>query len=63
MSECTHQSPEHQQQMTKLRHRYVKGTATQEEIEEFWIEALKDPEQLELLKTEVNLKAVVKKRS
>ncbi len=51
----------HQHRITELRDKYVKGTATAEEVDEFWAEILKDPKQLEQLKAEANLKSVFKK--
>lgn len=47
--------------MAKLREKYITGRATPEEVHEFWVEAMGDPKQLELLKIEINLRLLHKK--
>lgn len=46
----------HRRHIEQLRAKYISGTATPQEIDQYWLEVLKDPEELELLKTEVNLR-------
>ena len=41
----------------KIQH-YLSGSLSQEEIDELWVEAIKDPEVMEYLKTSVNLHGI-----
>lgn len=53
----------HRRHVAELRDKYLDGTATSQEVDEYWAEILKDNEELELLKTEVNLRAVINENS
>lgn len=48
--------------VAELRDKYLNGNASPEEVEAYWIQAIQDPEELGLLKTEVNLKAILETR-
>lgn len=48
--------------VAKLRDKYINGNATPEEVEQYWIEAIQHPEEVDLLKMEVNLKAILETR-
>ena len=42
--------------------KYILGKLTQKEIDELWIEFLKEPEWLKIAETEINLRALSRKK-